>query len=88
MPAVGQPESSGSTSVCGSAEDVVFHPDNRRVRDLQGMFAGRASTSCLEEVVTSGCMSAQPQPEEAATEAVLIPTQASLLRSVQEMLLN
>ena len=39
-------------------------------------------------VVPSGCMSAQPQPEEAAAEAMLIPTQASLLRSVQEMLLN
>ena len=65
-----QHENDGSTSVRSRTEDVVFHPYNRRVRDPQGVFAGSALTSSAEHVVTLGCMSAQPQPVEAAAAAV------------------
>jgi hypothetical protein len=50
---VGQPESSGSTTVRGSTEDVVLHDENRRVRDPEADPAGTAATSSSEEVVTS-----------------------------------
>ena len=65
-----QHESDGSTSVRVSTEDVVFQPDYPRVCDAEATLAGTAALSSAEEVVTSGCMSAQPQPVEAAAAAV------------------
>jgi hypothetical protein len=85
---VGQPESSGSTTVRGSTEDVVFQLDYPRVRDDEATLACTAETSSSEYVVTSSSMSAQPQPEVAAAAAVLVPTEASLLRRAETMFLG
>ena len=69
-PVAEQHENDEGTSVRGSTEDVVFHDNYPRVRDVEDALAVSAATSSLEYVVTSDCMSAQPQPEEAAAAAV------------------